>query len=223
MFCRKCGKKISDQVAYCNYCGTQTIFDQVNAKHSAVDLSYLPTTKKPGSQRRWGLWITTSIIAIVVLLAVLIGNHSKVALTVQEAQAKIDAALEDVYQEASSDNYIAQLLNGKVKITVNSIRSTEKGYLAECTVTSVDIATPILNYLLDLDKGTIDTYSNAVADLQKAITKADEIQQTFRVEFIQVNGEYKAMFPEEMVVFCSGNIQELLPKIDDILQGGTIE
>lgn len=223
MFCKKCGKQISDQAAYCPYCGIQNTSNLVNAKHPAIDLSNLPTSKKPVSQQRWGIWIAASIFVIVAFLIIMIGNQRKVVLTVQEAQAQMDAALENVYREASSNNYIVQSLKGKVKIAVDSIKSTEDGYLAECTVTSADIATPILNYLLDLDEGTIDTYSNVVADLQKAITEVDEIQQTFSVEFIQINGEYKAMLPEEMIVFCSGNVQELLPKLYEILQGGTIE
>lgn len=223
MFCRKCGKQISDQTAYCTYCGVQITSNRVKAMQPIIDLPNQPTTTKSVSQQRWSIWIAASIFVIAALLIILIGNQSKVVLTVQEAQAQMDAALQDVYREASSDNYIVQSLKGKVKITVDSIKSTENGCLAECTVTSVDIATPILNYLLDLDESTIDTYSNVVTDLQKTISEADEIQQTFSVEFIQVNGEYKAMHPEEMVVFCSGNIQELLPKLYEILQGGTKE
>lgn len=169
------------------------------------------------------VWIVAGVLSGMVFFTIWTINQGVDTLTVQEAQALMDTALEEVYREASSDNYIMQTLKGKVEINVDSIKSTEDGCLAECTVTSVDIATTIFNYLLDLNEGTVNTYSNVVADLKKEITEAEEIQQTFRVEFIQMNGDYKAILPEEMVIFCSGNIQELLPKIYDILQGGTIE
>lgn len=223
MFCRKCGKQINDQATYCSYCGAQNISNRSKSKHPVIDLSDHPTAKRHVLQRRWGIIIVASILVIVALLTITNINLDKDIVTIQEAQAQMNAALEDVYREASEGNYIIQALKGKVGITVESIRSTEDGCLAECKVTSVDIATAVLNYLLDLDEDTIDTYSNVVANLQKEITKAEKIQETFHVEFIKVDGDYKAILPEEMIVFCSGNIQELLPKLYEILQGGTIE
>lgn len=223
MYCRKCGKQISENAEYCSYCGVQNLTSQTITKHPAINSRNQPADMKSASNQRWGIWIGIIAFVVVVFLIVWIAKQNRMVLTVEEAQSKMDTALEDIYQESSPDNYIMQALKEKVVITVDSIQSTEDGCLAKCTVKSIDIATPILNYLLGLDDDAVDTYSNVVTELQKEIAGANEIQQTFLVKFIQVDDEYTAMLPEEMVVFCSGNIQDLLPKLYEILQGGTIE
>lgn len=221
--CRKCRKQISNQATYCPYCGANNASTRAKSKRHLTDAANQPSMKKRFSRRWWGICIIASILVIIAFLLITICNQNRVILTTQEAQAKMDSALEDVFREASSDNYIAQSLKEKVRITVDSLESTGDGYFAECTVTSVDITTPLLDYLLGLNDGAIDAYSNVVEGIRKEIAGAEEIQQTFYVEFTQVNGGYKATLSEEMVVFCSGNVQELLPKLYEILQGGTME
>lgn len=223
MYCRKCGKQKVGNAEYCSYCGVQNLTRQTITKHPAINARNQPADTKSVSNQRWGIWIGIIAFAAVVFLIVWIAKQNRVALTVEEAQSKMDTALEYIYQESSPDNFIIEVLKEKVVITVDSIQGTEDGCFAQCTVKSIDIATPILNYLLDLDDSAVDTYSNVVTELQKEIAGAQEIQQTFLVKFIQVDDEHTAILPEEMVVFCSGNIQELLPKLYEVLQGGTME
>lgn len=223
MYCRKCGKQINENAEYCSYCGVHNPANPPIAKQPATKVYNHATSKKRVSNRHIGIWIGTAALVIAIILAVCTAKQSNTGLTLEYAQSKMDAALESLYQEASIDNYIIQSLKGKVSITVDSIISTEDGCLAECTVTSVDFTTPILNYLMLLDSNAVGSYNNVVSELKQELSKAEEIQKTFHVQFAQTDNGYTVLFPEEMVVFCSGNIQELLPKLYEVLQGGTME
>ena len=95
----------------------------------------------------------------------------------------------------------------------------EDSFFADCTVTSLDIATPILAYMQKLEKGSIDTYANVTMGLIEAISGAPEIQQFFQIEFVQADDEYVAVFSEDLIIFCSGNVHDLLPQLYLLLQG----
>lgn len=222
MFCRKCGRQIDDRASFCNYCGTSNKPVEVDVANLVIDTPSHSTTKKSMS-KKWLIIITAGILLIVVALAIGITSQNKAKLTKQEAQLKIDSALEAVYQEAASDNFILQTLKKTVKINVNSVKQAENKVFADCTVTSLDIATPILDYIQNLEEGSVDNYANVIIGLTDAISDAPETQKSFQIEFIQANDEYKPVFSEELVVFCSGNVHDLLPKLYTILQGDGIE
>ena len=144
-------------------------------------------------------------------------------LTIEEAQEKIDITLREVYQEPAPDNFITDALEKTVIIRVDSVMQTKKGACANCTVTSLDLATPILEYTQNLDQDSIDSYVEIAAELIEVISDVYEMEEDYQIEFIRVNGEYTPVFTEELIEFCSGNIHDLLPELYAVLQGDTIE
>ena len=214
LYCSKCDRKITGVLKfwkYCPYCGAE--IPRGIPESPAADNTSL---------KKLFIIIAACILLIAVVLVVGITSRNQAALTKQEAQEKIDAALASVFQEASSDNFIVQALEKTANIRVDSVKQTNNGIFANCTATSLDLATPILEYIQTLDASRVDSYANVIIELTAAISDAPETQKDFQIEFIQVDNEYQPAFSEELVEFCSGNIHELLPKLYTILQGGGI-
>lgn len=218
MFCGMCGKPIGSEVNYCPHCGAAVVPVQ-------------PTPADPPKSRkkhRTGRIVFGIISAIVILVAgILVIRHIRQKtqvpapiLTVTEAQEQLDAALESVYENASSDNAIAQTLADTVRIEVVSVEPSADGFSAECEVTAPDLATALSDYVFSLDTVQPAAYSDIVDDLLGALRNAAQMEETFRVEFMETGDGYELLIPEEMVVFCSGNAQDLLPLLDEHFQGG---
>lgn len=209
MRCSKCDKYIDYKLKYwkyCPFCGAE------------IPEELLP----PYVPKRSALAILLSIIGAILLIAVglTIGIiiYRNNMLTIEEAQEKIDITLREVYQEAAPDNFIVDALEKTVEIQVDSVKQTKDGAYANCTVTSLDLATPILEYTQNLDQDSIDSYVEIAAELIEVISDVNEMEEDYQIEFIRVNGEYTPVFTEELIEFCSGNIHDLLPELYAALQ-----
>ena len=214
MRCSKCDKYIDYKLKYwkyCPFCGAE------------IPEELLPPYVPKRSALAMWLSIIGVIVVIAVALTIVFTSRRKDILTKQEAQEKINISLSEVYQEAAPDNFIVDALEKTVEIQVDSVKQTKDGAYANCTVTSLDLATPILEYMESLDQDSIDSYVNVTIGLVEAISDAYEIEENYQIEFIKIDGEYTPVFSEELVVFCSGNVHDLLPKLYAILQGGVIE
>lgn len=210
MNCRKCGQKIDDHVCFCPNCGTQCYQSTQKETHSI--------SKKNLKKRVW--WILgIAIICGLVLTAVFIVTKQRTGLGKQEAQQKLNAVLEDVYQESSSDNFIIEALDGNVTVRVDRIYFKKGNYIASCTVSSPDVATAIRDYVETLSGDERASYTDVVKELINEINVAGTITKSFDVRFVKNQGDWCPVVPEEMVVFCCGNVHELLPLLYSIIEG----
>lgn len=214
MRCSKCDKYIDYKLKYwkyCPFCGAE------------IPEELLPPYVPKRSALAMWLSIIGVIVVIAVALTIVFTSRRKDMLTKQEAQEKINISLSEVYQEAAPDNFIVDALEKTVEIQVDSVKQTKDGAYANCTVTSLDLATPILEYTQNLDQDSIDSYVEIAAELIEVISDVYEMEEDYQIEFIRVNGEYTPVFTEELIEFCSGNIHDLLPELYAVLQGDTIE
>lgn len=74
MYCRYCGKKISDKAKFCAYCGKQTMQPVVQNNASVVGQTALTTENKNKTSVGWvfasiGIGIA-SFVAFMILLAI---------------------------------------------------------------------------------------------------------------------------------------------------------
>lgn len=165
---------------------------------------------------------TIGLIIILGLVAVVYVNKNP-RLTIAAAQEQMDDALESVFAEVDTDIFLVQMLEETVTIKVKSLMPSKDGWYADCIVTSLDLATSIFEYIWSLDATQTDSYANAVADFQNQLANVKVIQQEYRVEFRYIDNAYQAILPEEMVAFCSGNLQDLLPYLMETMLGGINE
>ena len=144
---------------------------------------------------------------------------TSVGMTLEEAEVLMNNTLQSVFQDASQDNYIAKKLKEKVHITALSIEFTGDVYLLDCAVVSLNVAATLEEFFISLESGE-EEYSVVVAELENVLATADEVTESFQVQIIKVNDEYVVKFSQEMIDFCNGNVQQLLPWIYEILQRG---
>ena len=211
MFCRKCGQRIDAEASFCPNCGTQC--------NKPAPKDSQSSSKKNLKRRVWWIW-GIGIICGLVLIAVLIVLKQSFGLGKQEAQQQLNAVLEDVYQESSSDNFIMEALDGNVTVRVDRVYFKNGNYIASCTVSSPDVATAIRDYVESLSRDEIASYTDVVKELTDEINTTSTIMETFEVRFVKSQDDWHPIVPEKMVAFCCGNVHELLPLIYGILEGG---
>ncbi len=92
MFCQNCGKEISDQAKFCNYCGAP-----VNAaRQQTVSKAHEATPVKPKKKGKAGSTIVTILVALVVYFGVraitenVLTNKNKPASTPRQSQGIIE-------------------------------------------------------------------------------------------------------------------------------------
>ena len=166
--------------------------------------------------KRKRLAILLLAVAVILLVAACVfAFGAKGRLSVKSAQAQLDEVIDSVFDQ-SSGNYMTHLLQPAVSVNVNSVKKTSTGYIAKCTVASLDLETVTLQLLSELSNDTC-TYAEAVTLLQQRLSAATEMQQDFQVEFIRIGEAYQPVVPESMMVFCNGNIQNVLPQLYEIM------
>lgn len=189
--------------------------DLENKKHSA--LPKVTPLKKPTK----GTWIILGgvVSCVLVLVAVLAMLKLHTGPSKKEAQEQLNTMLESVYEGSSPDNFIIEALNGNVDVCVERIYPKNDNYIAECTVSAPDIATSISNYVNSLPANEDALYADVIKALKNELQTAPIITKSFDVRFVNFQGNWSPVVPEEMVIFCCGNIHELLPLIYGILGG----
>ena len=92
MFCQNCGREISDQAKFCNYCGAP-----VNAaRQQTASKAHEVTPEKPKKKGKAGSTIVTIIVALVVYFGVrgitenVLTNKNKPVSTPQQSQGIIE-------------------------------------------------------------------------------------------------------------------------------------
>ena len=92
MFCQNCGKEISDQAKFCNYCGAP-----VNAaRQQTASKAHEATPVKPKKKGKAGSTIVTILVALVVYFGVraitenVLTNKNKPASTPRQSQGIIE-------------------------------------------------------------------------------------------------------------------------------------
>ena len=92
MFCQNCGREISDQAKFCNYCGAP-----VNAaRQQTASKAHEVTPEKPKKKGKAGSTIVTILIALVVYFGVraitenVLTNKNKPVSTPQQSQGIIE-------------------------------------------------------------------------------------------------------------------------------------
>ena len=173
---------------------------------------------KHSNKKMWMILVGAAccVFVLVTVLAVL---KKDAGLSKKEAQEQLDIMLEAVYEGSSPDNFIMETLNGNVDVCVDRIYAQNDSYIAECTVSVPDVATSISDYLNTLPENETALYTDIVSELKDHIQTAPIITKTFDVRFVNKQGDWQPIVHEEMVIFCCGNIHELLPLIYSILGG----
>lgn len=201
MYCPNCGKPVPDKAAYCIQCGTP-----------------VPKRKAPKKRKTWLLIPVIAVLGLCFIIAGLFSGVRVEKLDEAKAQSILNDVLRDFFQEAS-DQPILQNLQPYTDIWVDSVKKQKDGYMAECTVTTLDLQSCILDFLSELDPTATGTYADAQADLLDALDDADIMTETFHVAFILSDGQYVPVFSQELMDFCSGNLPLLLEDLAELAGG----
>ena len=127
MFCQNCGREISDQAKFCNYCGAP-----VNAaRQQAASKAHEVTPEKPKKKGKAGSTIVTILVALVVYFGVraitenVLTNKNKPVSTPQQSQGIIEVT-GDVSTAMSSCMYGGLYQNGTLQYGMTKL--TVPGY-----------------------------------------------------------------------------------------------
>lgn len=127
MFCQKCGKEISNQAKFCNYCGTPVN----DVQPQASPASQAAPQAKPAKKGRAGQTLVTIIVALVVYFVVrgvtenALTNKTRVSSTPQQSQEIIEVK-SDVSVAMSSCMYGGLYQNGTLQYGMTKL--TAPGY-----------------------------------------------------------------------------------------------
>ena len=127
MFCQNCGREISDQAKFCNYCGAP-----VNAaRQQTASKAHEVTPEKPKKKGKAGSTIVTILVALVVYFGVraitenVLTNKNKPVSTPQQSQGIIEVT-GDVSTAMSSCMYGGLYQNGTLQYGMTKL--TVPGY-----------------------------------------------------------------------------------------------
>ena len=127
MFCQNCGREISDQAKFCNYCGAP-----VNAaRQQTASKAHEVTPEKPKKKGKAGSTIVTILVALVVYFGVraitenVLTNKNKPVSTPQQSQGIIEVT-GDVSTAMSSCMYGGLYQNGTLQYGMTKL--TAPGY-----------------------------------------------------------------------------------------------
>lgn len=127
MFCQNCGREISDQAKFCNYCGAP-----VNAaRQQTASKAHEVTPEKPKKKGKAGSTIVTILVALVVYFGVraitenVLTNKNKPVSTPQQSQGIIEVT-GDVSVAMSSCMYGGLYQNGTLQYGMTKL--TAPGY-----------------------------------------------------------------------------------------------
>ena len=128
MFCQNCGREISDQAKFCNYCGAP-----VNAaRQQTASKAHEATPEKPKKKGKAGSTIVTILVALVVYFGVrtitenVLTNKNKPVSTPQQSQGIIEVT-GDVSAAMSSCMYGGLYQNGTLQYGMTKL--TARGIL----------------------------------------------------------------------------------------------
>lgn len=186
--------------------------------HHEVFNAPTEVASKRNPKKKWLLVVGVAccVFALAAELAVLMLNPN---LGKKEAQEQLNAVLENVHNASSSDNFIMEALNGNINICVDRIYAKGDACIAACTVSAPDIATTISDFIKTLTINDVMPYTDVVKTLKDKLQTAPIITKSVDVRFVNYQGEWQPIIPEEMVAFCCGNVHELLPLIYGVLEG----
>lgn len=220
MFCHYCGKKMDEKAAFCPYCGRNTIITNVDSfeKQSTGTAS----TKK---SKRIVIVISIAIAVLsLVIVSILVNNQlqsdKSLNLTLEDANGILTDSLDSIFESADESNFLSQSLRNQISVQVESISEEEGQVLAKCQVTAPDYKKAITDFLDELEDGSPNDYSELMEKLNMNLKAADQMEKQFVIEFVAINESYEPIIPEDMVVFCNGNVQELIPLFVELLEGG---
>ena len=127
MFCQNCGREISDQAKFCNYCGAP-----VNAaRQQTASKAHEVTPEKPKKKGKAGSTIVTILVALVVYFGVraitenVLTNKNKPASTPRQSQGIIEVTA-DTSAAMSSSMYGGLYQNGTLQYGMTKL--TAPGY-----------------------------------------------------------------------------------------------
>ena len=169
---------------------------------------------------RWKIALFIAILTIIVILGFWIANKNSATFTAQKAQEVLDTAIENIYQEAEGDNFLLKCLKDRNKVTVNNIVNKDNSLYADCTVTTIDAASAIIDFMTTCEMENELSYNEIIYIIETKINESTVIEKNFLVEFRDEEGKYKAILQEEFILFYFGNMQEMIPVLNEILLEG---
>lgn len=200
MYCGKCGKPITTSGRYCPYCSGDT--------------------KRMKKKKKWPLLLIP--VGILLVAAVILGIlyfSQEPPLSKEAAQAELNGVLETVFTGADPDNLLVETLEKRVRIQVLSVEAEDDSVTVQCEVKAPDLKACILAFSKDYSHTRLE-YDALMEEFRALLQDAETEKREFSVPFVEIDGKYVPIVPEEMVIFCSGGVQELLDEPERFLPGG---
>ena len=148
---------------------------------------------------------------------------SKSILTKKEAQSILDDAVNQTLDLMEDENIFYDLLSENLSVTVLSIDRSGDAYEANCAITSVDCADILIDYLSNIPADELALGNDIIMRLEAAIKTAPIVQKEFVVMFEKTDDGYSPVFTEEIVNYCSGNMQKLKAYLIQFMEKETLQ
>lgn len=168
-------------------------------------------------KRRGLIALFFSLAAIIALsLYFFINSPKENTLSIDEAQQLLDATLEETLWSAEETNFLLEKLKQSVSIDVNNVQISEAGYLVDCTVTSIDAANAIMEYLRSSNLDQEYSYEMVLSGLEDAVTNAELVSEDFVIELVPNGDGYDVLFSNDLIDFASGSVENLIYEIQTL-------
>lgn len=187
-------------------------------KQNSAKLS--PNDRKEFTWRKWLIVTGGCGVLLIVIVCVIIFNsfNSESILTKKKAQSIMDDAVNQTLDLMEDENLLYNSLSKNLSITVVSIDRSREGYQGNCIITSIDCAGVLIEYLSNIPADEIALGSEILVRLGSVIEAAPIIQKEFTIEFVKTDDGYSPIFTEEIVDYCSGNIQAVKVYLTQLIE-----
>jgi hypothetical protein len=192
-YCKVCGLITTDNDAVCRSCGAPLYsIQEVLKSHPS----------------RFIIAGAVSVCLLLVLALTLILFPGRTKLTRPDAQQIVDEMILAIYKDGTGKNVFLDATADVVSVQVDELTRKKDVYYAQCTVTTVDVAPAMEALLQNVAVSGASSYDEALQTVADIVRHSSPITAEFTVQFYQEDDSYTAVIPEQMLLFCMGNLQE---------------
>ncbi len=174
-------------------------------KQNSAKLS--PNDCKKITWRKWLILAGGCGVLLTVIICVIIFNSESI-LTKKKAQSIMDDTVDQTLDLIDEENLLHDLLSENLSTTVLSVERSDKSYQVNCLITSVDCADVLIDYLSSVPIDEFASGNEMLRRLEAVVENAPTVEKEFVIEFVKTDYGYAPIFTEEIVSYCSGNMQE---------------
>ena len=200
MYCRKCGKEISEKVRYCNYCGV------------AVGVNGNSDNCKRKKNRK--------ILIVAFCSLLILSLVAGVGIRRQVFERNIRNAIDKAWKDGSTDD-VPVFLQEIDKKSAYEIVSIVKGdiYTINVVVKGIDLRREMNSRLFEdfLSLMDDDVWDNYICEL---IEKCEYVETETIIYVTPLENEYNVFFSDTFVDAMSGKIYSYCMDVIDEIMGG---